>query len=130
MQGQIGQLQLQISTIGSEPDAVFSVQDAPTLIPSPTSRTQTLLLALAVGLAVALAIGSLYLTLLMRADHAVYSAADVKSSLSVPVLAEIPAVVIAPTIRAIFATADSRAPGAGDTLGSAPIPLSSGRAGR
>lgn len=134
LEGQIGQLQLQLATLGAQTDTFFTVQDAPALIPSPTSRTQTLLLALAVGLAVALAIASLYLTLLMRADHAAYSAADIKSCLPVPVLAEIPAVVIAPPIRAIFATAEASAPSAGPSAGPsarpATTPVSAGMAGR
>jgi len=123
LQSQIGQLQLQLATIGWQPDAFFTVQDTPAMIPSPTSRAQTLLLALAVGLAVALAIASLYLAAVMRADHAVYIAADVKSCLSVPVLAEIPAVVIAPPIRALFATVDGSVLRVSDAVGPAPAPL-------
>lgn len=102
VQGQIGQLQIQLSTIGSQPDAFFTVQDAAALVPAKTSRTQILLLALVVGLAIALALSALYLALLSRADQAVYSADDVKSVLAVPVLAEIPAVVLLPPVRAIF----------------------------
>lgn len=106
VQSQVNQLQIQIATIGSQPDAFFTVQDAPTAVKA--SRTMILLLALAVGLAVALVISIVYVALLMRADHSAYSAADLTDALSVPVLAEIPTVAYTPPVRTIFAILESQ----------------------
>jgi uncharacterized protein involved in exopolysaccharide biosynthesis len=130
LQGQIGQLQVQLTTIGSQPDALFSVQDAPVLVPSKTSRAQVLLLALAVGLAIALVVSGVYLALMMRADRAVYSAADVRLALAVPVLAEIPAVVFSPPVRAFFAIVDGGAHPTGDAAQSSAAALATHDSGR
>ncbi len=90
MEGQIGLLQLQINTIGSQPDDFFTVQDAATLPTQPQSRLVTLLLATATGQAIALIICTLYVAILMRRDRVAYSAADLRSTLSIPVLLQIP----------------------------------------
>lgn len=113
VQSQMAQLNLQLTTIGAQPDVFFSVQDAAVLVPVKTSRTQILLLALVIGIAIALLVSAVYLGLLMRADHSVFSSAEIETALSLPVLAEIPAVVFAPPVRTIFTTADGdpRLPG-------------------
>jgi uncharacterized protein involved in exopolysaccharide biosynthesis len=109
VQAQIAQLQLQLTTIGGQADVFFSVQDAAVLVPLKTSRTQILLLALAVGLAIALVISAVYLALLTRADRSIYSEAEIETALSVPVLAEIPVVAFAPPVRTIFAAVEGDA---------------------
>jgi hypothetical protein len=90
LQDKIAGLQQQIGSVGSGPDTLFKVIDAPRVPDRADSRTKELALAGGVGLAVALLACVLIVVVSVRRDRALYNALDVATLTPVPVIMQIP----------------------------------------
>jgi hypothetical protein len=96
-QAKLQNIQIAIDTIykeiaqqGAGTNNLFAVLDAPTVAMQPVSRLGLLLAAGGIGLALALLACSLYIIILVRRDHTMYTPLDIQNSLALPVVAQIP----------------------------------------
>lgn len=87
---QITTLQLQIASMGSTADTLFKVIDAPVVAKQPEGRTRQYLMAGGAALGLALLACVLYIIMLVRSDHAVYTMRDLKEVTAYPVLIQLP----------------------------------------
>jgi uncharacterized protein involved in exopolysaccharide biosynthesis len=86
----INTIQQAINTQGTQAGTLFQVIDAPQLPYVPVSRTKNYLIGAGAGLVVALLACTLYLVIVVRRDHAVYSAADVGNLVVFPIIMQVP----------------------------------------
>lgn len=91
------------SSPGTTASTFFNVLDAPALSSTSASWVKLLLGAGAVALALAILAAIVYIVILARRDHAVYSAQDVQSVAGLPVIMQLP--TLSPA--AVFLSASS-----------------------
>ena len=75
---------------GSGPTSLFRVLDPPVANDIPNSRTKDYLVAGGVGLALALAACVLYIVMQIRRNRAVYSALELQTVSTFPVIMQLP----------------------------------------
>jgi len=80
----------EVSDQGSGPDTLFTELDAPQIPVQPVSRLKLFLIAGGAGLGVALLACMLYILMMVRRDHAIYSPLDLKKVTLFPVVLELP----------------------------------------
>jgi uncharacterized protein involved in exopolysaccharide biosynthesis len=90
LNGTINTIQQAINTQGTQSGTLFQVIDAPQVPYQPVSRTKYYLIGGAAGLVVALLACVIYLVILVRRDHGVYSADDVHDLVSFPIIMQVP----------------------------------------
>jgi uncharacterized protein involved in exopolysaccharide biosynthesis len=79
----------EIAAQGSS-NSLFRVQDAPVVPDQPVSHMGLLLIAGGIGLGIALLACTLYILILVRRDHAVYSIIDLQKVTSLPIVMRLP----------------------------------------
>ena len=96
-QAQLENIQAAIATISQEitlqgqgGDAFFNVIDAPIVPDVSASRTKTFLTAGGIGAGIGLVACVLYILVLVRRDHAMYTVRDLQKVLTYPVLMQLP----------------------------------------
>ena len=86
----INTIQQAINTQGTQSGTLFQVIDAPQVPYLPVSRTKNYLIGGGAGLAVALLACIVYLVMVVRRDHGVYSADDLQNVVAFPIIMQVP----------------------------------------
>ena len=90
LHGTINTIQQAILTQGTQSGTLFQVIDAPQVPYQPISRTKNYLIGAGAGLVVALLVCVIYLVVVVRRDHGVYSADDIQDVVSFPIIMQVP----------------------------------------
>lgn len=90
LQSAINTINLQVASQGNGADSLFKVIDAAVVPDQPVSRSGQLLMAGVIGLVVALLASALYLSIIVRRDHALYTALDLEKLTFLPVIEQLP----------------------------------------
>jgi uncharacterized protein involved in exopolysaccharide biosynthesis len=90
IQNSISQLQQSIGKIGTNPSSLFQTIDAPQVPDLPNSRTKDYLIGGGIGLVVGLLAWVVFLLVLVRRDHGIYSARDLHEKITFPVVMQLP----------------------------------------
>jgi len=91
IQDQINIIQQSLGANGNGATTLFEIVDAPQVPQQPLSRTQKYLVGGGAALAIALLADIIYLIILVRRDHSIYSAYDLQDVITLPVLMQLPA---------------------------------------
>ena len=91
IQASIATVQQEMGTQGTSSGSLFKVLDAPDLPLIAMSRTKTLAIAGGAGLGVALLACAIFILILVRRDHGIYTPPDIQNVTSLPILIQIPA---------------------------------------
>jgi hypothetical protein len=86
----INTIQQAINTQGTQSGTLFQVIDAPQVPYLPVSRTKNYLIGGGAGLVVALLTCIIYLVIVVRRDHGVYSADDLQNVVVFPIIMQVP----------------------------------------
>lgn len=92
IQTNIATLNQDLNNQGTTADSLFKVLDAPLVAAKPVSRTKDLLIAGGVGLGVALLACIVYVLILVRRNHGVYTPLDLRKVTDFPVVMQLPRV--------------------------------------
>ncbi|MBA2284006.1 MAG: hypothetical protein H0W02_00835 [Ktedonobacteraceae bacterium] len=92
IQTKIDTLNQDLNSQGTTADSLFKVLDAPLVAAKPVSRTKELLIAGGVGLGVALLACIMYVLILVRRNHSVYTPLDLRKVTDFPVVMQLPRV--------------------------------------
>lgn len=92
LQTAITTLETEVSIQGDNATNLFKILDPPYMPDRPVSRTKLFLIAGGVGLGIAILAYVLFLIILVRRDHSVYSAPDLQNITAAPVLMQFPLV--------------------------------------
>ncbi|MBA2286914.1 MAG: hypothetical protein H0W02_15690 [Ktedonobacteraceae bacterium] len=113
IQTKIDTLNQDLNSQGTTADSLFKVLDAPLVAAKPVSRTKELLIAGGVGLGVALLACIVYVLILVRRNHGVYTPLDLRKVTDFPVVMQLPRVsrpsvplLVAPTHQETLAVTD------------------------
>lgn len=90
IQQEIGSIQQQITAQGSGGNNLFTLVDAPHTLAQPLSRTKTYLIVGIVALVVALLACVIYLLIVLRRDHSIYTPLELQRITTFPVLMQLP----------------------------------------
>lgn len=90
IQATINTIQESIGAQGTNVSTLFQVLDAPQVPDRPVSRFKSYLLGGGAGLAVALLASALFLVILVRRDHTMYSAVELQHIVAPPVVMQLP----------------------------------------
>ncbi|MGB8347776.1 MAG: hypothetical protein WCD86_23040 [Ktedonobacteraceae bacterium] len=90
IQASIATVQQQMGAQGTSAGSLFKVLDTPDLPLIAMSRMKTLLIAGGAGLGVALLACAIFILILVRRDHGIYTPLDVQNVTSLPILIQIP----------------------------------------
>lgn len=90
IQTTIDTIDQEIAAQGSDINSLFKVQDAPLVPKQPIPRTGLLLIAVGTGLGIALLACILYIIILVRRDHAIYSVSELETLTPLPILMQLP----------------------------------------
>lgn len=90
IQDQINTIQQSLGADGNGATTLFEIVDEPQVPQLPLSRTQKYLMGGGIALAMALLADVIYLIILVRRDHSIYSAYDLQDVITLPVLMQLP----------------------------------------
>lgn len=90
IQQEIAAIQQQITAQGSGSSSLFTTIDAPHTLEQPVSRTKTLVIVGVVALVIALLAWTIYLLIVLRRDHSIYTPLDLQKVTGLPVLMQLP----------------------------------------
>ncbi len=90
IQNEITTIKQAVNTQGVTANSLFQVIDTPTLPNQPVSRLKLYLTAGGVGLGLTILAYALYIVILVRRDHAVYTPLDLQKVTSTPVVMQFP----------------------------------------
>lgn len=90
IQATINTIQQSIGTQGTNVSALFQVLDAPQVPERPVSRLKSYLVGGGAGLALALLASILFLVILVRRDHTIYSAVELQHIAALPIVMQLP----------------------------------------
>ena len=83
-------IEQEIASQGSTPGSFFTVVDTPVATSLPESRSRDYIIAGGLGLFVAIIVCALYIVILVRRDHAIYTAPDLQKVTTYPVIMLVP----------------------------------------
>jgi hypothetical protein len=90
IQTHLDDIEQEIAAQGVTPDRFFKVVDNPVATGLPESRSRDFIIAGGIGLFVAIMACALYIVILVRRDHAVYTARDLQKVTTYPVIMLVP----------------------------------------
>lgn len=90
IQSNIAAVNQQLAAIGSGSGQLYSIVDKPAVSDRPVSRVTTLVLGAGIGVAVALLVCTIYVLILLRQDRSIYGPGDLRRTVALPVLLELP----------------------------------------
>src|SRR5579884_88259 len=101
IQATINTIEQSIGAQGTNVSSLFQVLDPPQLPDRPVSRLKSYLLGGGAGLALALLADTLFLVILVRRDHTIYSAVELQHIIAPPVVMQLPNLSL-PTISLLI----------------------------
>ena len=90
IQNEITTIKQAVNTQGTTANSLFQVIDAPALLNRPVSRLKLYPTAGGVGLGLSILAYALYIVMLVRRDHAVYTPFDLQKVTTTPVIMQFP----------------------------------------
>src|SRR5215472_8004834 len=90
IQTHLDNIEQEIAAQGITPDRFFKVVDSPLVPNLPEPRSRDFIIAAGIGLCIAIIACALYIVILVRRDHAVYTRADLQKVTTYPVIMQVP----------------------------------------